>query len=460
MPAQPGEVALQSRARHDEEESGFGKPRDGQVALDAAARVEHLRVDDLSGRDVHVVGAQSLQESQCVAALNPDLAEGGHVEHADAGAHGHVLVASIVEPVLPLPAIAVLALLPFAGEPVGALPAGRLAEDGATRLQVLVQRRAPHATGSCRLAVGEMVGIEQAERLDGAVVEIGPVALEGLDAADVDVPQVEGRLAILHPLRQRHAGAAGGLDADGVEAAADPEVFQVLRLAEVVAVVRSEALRTIEEGVDAGGGEQRHALHRFLKNRLEMVEILRQLVEAEILRDARHAPRLRHRLEGAEQDFPRVLLVVGALVLHAQHRQAAEVGDRFGDDIKMLAGVQRHRHAGHAADTMRPHAGAIDDVVTGDAGRLAFMLDGNAGDATVVLVDLQHLGLLDDARAVHARALGQRLGDIGRVALAVLGDEHGADHVGDFQVRVFFLGLGRRDFFDIDATGAAHRGLP
>ena len=54
-----------------------------------------------------------------------------------------------------------------------------------------------------------------------------------------------------------------------------------------------------------------------------MVEVLRQLVEAEILGNAVHAPRLGHRLEGAEQHLAGILLVVGALVGHPQHRQPA-----------------------------------------------------------------------------------------------------------------------------------------
>ena len=41
------------------------------------------------------------------------------------------------------------------------------------------------------------------------------------EAADVDRPEVERRLAAGDPLGQRPAGAAGGRDAEGVEAGAD-----------------------------------------------------------------------------------------------------------------------------------------------------------------------------------------------------------------------------------------------
>src|SRR3546814_2699235 len=93
----------------------------------------------------------------------------------------------------------------------------------------------------------------------------------------VDGPEVEGRPAAFHPLRQRLAGAAGRLDADRIEAGGDVEVGQLRRLAQQVAVVGREALRAVEEGVDAGALQQRQALHRGLEARLEVVEVLREL---------------------------------------------------------------------------------------------------------------------------------------------------------------------------------------
>ncbi|MCY1242205.1 hypothetical protein D9M72_551530 [compost metagenome] len=115
----------------------------------------------------------------------------------------------VFEPVLPLPGIAVLALLAFLGEPVGTLPSRDFAEDGAAGLQMLMQRRAAHAAGRCHLAIGEVIGIEQTERLGDAIFEIGAVLLERLRPADIHFPEIEGRLAIVHPLSQRHAGATG-----------------------------------------------------------------------------------------------------------------------------------------------------------------------------------------------------------------------------------------------------------
>lgn len=73
---------------------------------------------------------------------------------------------------------------------------------------MFVQGRTAHAARRLRLAEGEVVGIEQSQRFADALAQVGAIGLEGLGAADVHVPQVEWRFAIVHPLRQRHAGAA------------------------------------------------------------------------------------------------------------------------------------------------------------------------------------------------------------------------------------------------------------
>src|SRR5690606_11616757 len=111
MLAQPSKIALQSGTRHDEQEGSFGKAADGEIALNPAARVQHLRIDDAPDRNVDVVAAELLQERTGVAAFDADFAERGHVKEANAFAYGHMFVAIVVEPVLALPRIAVVAFL-------------------------------------------------------------------------------------------------------------------------------------------------------------------------------------------------------------------------------------------------------------------------------------------------------------------------------------------------------------
>src|SRR3546814_5495385 len=55
------------------------RSRHREVGLDAALRVQPLGIDDASRRHRHVVGADALQHSLGVAALNAELSEGGEV---------------------------------------------------------------------------------------------------------------------------------------------------------------------------------------------------------------------------------------------------------------------------------------------------------------------------------------------------------------------------------------------
>ena len=105
----------------------------------------------------------------------------------------------------------------------------------------------------------------------------------------------------------------------------------------MIAVVRREALGPAEEGLDASVGECRHALQRVHQHRLEVLVVVGKLVEAEILRDSVHAPGLRLRLEGAEQDLARVLLVIGAAVVVAQHGQVPASHPRRGPSSRRNA---------------------------------------------------------------------------------------------------------------------------
>ena len=152
-----------------------------------------------------------------------------------------------------------------------------------------------------------------------------------------------------------------------------------------------------------------------------MVEILGQLIELEIAGNAVHAPGLGVGLEGTEHHLARVLLVIGAFVGHPQDRQLGQPGDRLRDDVEMLAGLQRHVGAGHAAHFAAPHARAVDHHVTGDMAAVAvFSHPVHAGNPAAVAGHAVHLHPLLHQRPARPRTLCQRQCDPRRVALPVL----------------------------------------
>ena len=131
--------------------------------------------------------------------------------------------------------------------PVGALPARGLAEAGVARGESRVKRRVARRPRRLHLPVRPVHGVEQAQALAHAGPEVALVALERVEAGDVDRREVHGRAALDHPLRHRHPDAAAGEDALRVEAGGDEEVLHLRRLADDERVVRREALRAVHE---------------------------------------------------------------------------------------------------------------------------------------------------------------------------------------------------------------------
>jgi hypothetical protein len=185
-----------------------------------------------------------------------------------------------------------------------------------------------------------------------------------------------------------------------------------------------------------------------------VVDVLGELVEGEVLGDAGHAPGLGLRLECADEELARVLLVVGAFVGHAQHRQVRrQAGDLLCHDVEVLAGVERNGGARHQADLTRPHPGAVDDVLAFD--RAEWRLDRRG--AAALDVDAGDLDALDDADAVLAGAPGQRLGDVRGIGLTVGRDEDATDDARGVEERVFRRGVLGGEDNNLEAEGAGHR---
>ncbi len=460
MTAQPCFIRQPRRGGGDDEIGRFAEPRHGDIRLDPAPRVEELGIDNLAHRHRHLRTADMVHESLGLWPLDPDLAEGRHIIKPDARADGGVFGGLIFEPVLPAPSIAIFARLAGIGEPIGPLPACKFAHDRAMLLQMCVHRAAPDAPRGRLLAIGKVIGIEQAQRFGRPRRQIGLIALKRLHSRDVHVTQIKGFLPVFHPLRQRHARAARRLNPDRVEPGGDPDIVHLGGLTEVIGIIGGETFGTIEKGVNPRVRQQWQPFDGHLKDRLEMVEIFGQLVKLETLGDALQRPWLGDRLKRTKQDFARILFVIGILIGDTQHRQFTQGGNGFGDDIEMLAGLQRHVTAQHPAHVPPPHACAIDDMLGLDLPRAAIL------PGPIYCCDptprAHHAGGLDPLRhdrTTRPRALGQRQCNIGRIALPVFRQIDCAGYA--FGLYVGILGVHFRggDFLDLHAKGAGHGGL-
>ena len=233
---------------------------------------------------------------------------------------------------------------------------------------MLMERRAPDASGSCLLAVRKMIGIEQTQRFFRPLINIGLVAHERLHPANINIRQIKRRMAMLHPMGQRHAGATGGLDANGIKPGADEIILQFGRFAKMIGIIGRKTFRPVEEGVNARRFQHRHAVDRIFQNRFEMIEILRQLIKAEIFGNpfallSRDGQGLETGSKAPKQDLAGIFLVIGTFIRHPQHRQLFQALNVLGDNVEMFASLKRNIDTGHAAQFMGPHAAAIDHIV-------------------------------------------------------------------------------------------------
>ena len=292
MAAQPGQIALHCGPRHHRKIGSFRQPGYCKIALYPTVFVQHLGIDHTTRRHVQLIGANLVQKRRCIPPFHPDFPERRHIKQPNTAAHCHMFGFLVVKPVLPRPGILILCRLPRIGEPIGALPPGGFAKHRTARLQMIVQRRSAHPARGGKLAVREVIGIEQAKRFADPFLQIFAVALKGLRAPDINFPQIKRRFAFCYPMRQGIARPTRRRDANRIIPCRNPVAAQFRRFAQIIAIIGCETFRTVEKRMNARRLKQRQAVHCMFKNGLEMVPVFGQRIKAEIFADTRHPPRL------------------------------------------------------------------------------------------------------------------------------------------------------------------------
>ena len=370
--AEPVEVADRARRRRHHPVPALREAGDGEVGLDAPALVQPVGVDDAPRLDVHVGGAHPLQDAGRVPPFHEELGEARLVEEGGPFARRAVLGRRMLEPVLAAEGVFVDRLHARRRVPVGPLPAGRLAEARAARGEALVERGVADVPRRLVLPERIVARVEEPQGLAHPLPEVAPGVLDRDHPADVVAGEVEGGVPPVHPFRDRLADPAPGLDPHRVEAARDEEVPEPRRLPDVELVVRGEALRAAEEAPPADLAEDRDPAHRVLEDRHELLlGVARQLVEAEVGGKLGDVDGARDRLEGADEEAPRVLPDVGRDVVVAQGREAeGDIRDLRGVGVVVLAGVEGHVDPRHPSDLPPPEARAVHHEVGLDVARV------------------------------------------------------------------------------------------
>ena len=304
---------------------------------------------------------------------------------------------------------------------------------------------------------GEDVGI-------GFLVLSDQVAFGGVraEAAGIDPCQIDGRLPVDDPFGELPAGTAGGRDAEGV-ALVQPEILESRRRPHDRVTVGRIGDRAVIDLLDADFGEGGYAGKRGLDMRHQPVELfLEKLILAVIRRAIDIADRRAGLIRAEDQPAGFLAHVPGAVgfAQHAHFRQPLLLAlqdrrVRFGDDVLVLHRDHRDVDPDHLACLAGKIAGAGDHVIGGEDLLVRLHMPGPVR----ILVKRRDGGVAHDPGTPVARALGQRLGEVGGLDIAVIGMLDRAQNAVGFAERPNLLELFRRQEFHVDADGFCDAGI-
>ena len=456
-------------AAGDDAEHVVVEAHDGEVGLEPSARAEHRRVDDPADRHVHLPHCHPLHGVERPGPEDVEDRERGEIDHPRAVTHGQVLGVDDRRPPagIPLGLAAVDAVAVLLEQrcvrlvPVRALPPGGLEEDRVQLLLARVEGGQPHLAvrGPLLRRVDDPVGLVEA--LAGAGADVRARLLVVPEPRDVGGVQIDLRLAVHHPLRDRLGDAGALLDPHG---RARPQPSHLVRLAQQRHPVRGQREQAVDRVLHAHAlvaHDLRHQLERILHLLVEVGLGERQLGGREgrlldrgdLLRVVQDRPvRV-----GADLEADAVLALVHERV-HVAHDRELDVPRRLLEarhraDVDHLVDRRRERDrcARHAGQRRAPDAAGDDDGLGLDvASRCA-----HPPDAAVLDVDPEHLGVRKRGRlaSLHRPLAHDRAGPQ-RVHHADAGGEEAADEDRFVDERHKLLDLRRRDQRDVvDAPG-------
>ena len=244
MRVEPAQVVLLGDAGTEHEKAAAAGMGDGEIADQLAFIVQHRRQRE-PARARQPVREHALEPRGRTGARHFVLGEARRLEQPDRIAHGATLVADRAMRV----GAAVRDVLDGVDvrrrEPERVLEAERGAEHRSPRLQPVVHRRHPQRTRRRKFFVGEADA--KAPRIVLAHLRVGvrhrrPVA----EARHVHRPDVEARIAMDHPVRQREPDASA-LTEPRHHAARDPVIAEPADRTDDRIAVRRERERPVDD---------------------------------------------------------------------------------------------------------------------------------------------------------------------------------------------------------------------
>ena len=257
-------------------------------------------------------------------------------------------------------------------------------------------------------------------------------AVLGAEPAHVHLPEVETGLALGDPFRDHAADAARAREPVRAEPRRHEEAAD-LGLAEAELVIGRERLRPVDQLGDLDLVHHRDAPLGVLGDLEEPIPVVLEEAPVEVGRDAIEAGGAVGEERGRavaliapHHQAAAVLAEVDQQVGIAKRRQPlAVLAKRLRDEILVRHRDQRHADPGETADLRGVHAGGVDDHLGLDPAALGL----HRAHRSLVDVDPGHAGVLEDLElALAARDVGERVGELGGVDVAVGGQPRAAEH--------------------------------
>ena len=252
-------MLAKGRARHTQEAVCAGA-RHGKVALDAAARVERLRVHHRANRPVHIVGADVLQKGQRAGTAHFQLAEGCFVKDGSAVARSQMLHTNGSRPVVGSPArrlVPVLRRRCVRLKPVGPLPAKLFTKRRTQLTQLMVRRREAQVAHALAFLVGIVNVVIFGVGLNRARPCVFHAVVVGAKAAHIQAPHIPFGMSVHNPLGHNLANATSSGQPVCTECSRHPKPRHGRRAQQVLAI-RRKSFRAVEQRVHLGRLKQRH----------------------------------------------------------------------------------------------------------------------------------------------------------------------------------------------------------
>ena len=336
MPAQVAQITQPRGSPRGQVKGVLAQPRHGHFHLDPAARVQELCVDGTANRYIHLSGCQTVECDQRIGAGDIQLSERAEINQRRSLIHYRCLGLSQWPPSLIADRVR---LCRAVIQP--ALPPGGQAEMRPGLGPAVVQSTFAQTATGLGLFEGPVQGKKICDCLFHTCGHVIWCCGGGVDAGEVHLPHVHGRVAVDNPIRQRPPDPRRRHHPDRVHTGSHKQSVD-RGLPHQRSGVGGKAFGTVHEMLDTNGFKARTQFQRRFHEGGELIPVFTHLKEGAIALGAIRIPALGVGFKSPDHQLACVSLDVDTTIQIPNDRKRIwQIGDRLGHHIHVLYRLQR-----------------------------------------------------------------------------------------------------------------------